>query len=121
MNIRECIDRLKGYGYVISVLTQRRRMHRKVYMDGHSLRISLNVDYGTGTGIVTGIECYLLEGRKFGYLLGTTVVYPESIIGRIWAAGIGMADMFSVLSEPEKAVMRFKSMRLEEELNVLEG
>ena len=119
MDIGECIGRLEGYGYAVSELVSRRMGPRYTYMDGHGMRIGLSVD--PETGVVIGIDCYRLNGKNVDCLLGTTSVYPESSIKRIWAAGIGMDDMFSVLSEPGKAVMRFGSMRLEEELGVLEG
>lgn len=118
MDIDECMARLEEYGYFVSELTPRRRLHRKVYMDGHGLRIGLFVD---NNGIVNAIYCYLLENGNFGRLLGATGVHPESSIKRWWVDGIEMDEMFSVLSEPGKAVMRFNAMKLEEELEVLEG
>lgn len=121
MDIGECIGRLEGYGYAVSELTSQRsfRSPKEVYMDGYGLRIGLAVD--PGTGAVVGIDCYLLAGGNVDCLLGTTAVYPEFGIGRKWVDGIGMDEMISVLSEPGKAVMKFGAMKLEEELEVLEG
>lgn len=108
------MDRLEGYGYTAKELES-----RQVYMDGYGLRIGLAVE--PGTGVVTGIDCYLLAGGNVDCLLGTTAVYPEFDIGRKWVDGIGMDEMISVLSEPRKAVMRFGAMKTEKELGVLEG
>ena len=119
MDIGECIGRLVGYGYALSELVSRRMGPRYTYMDGHGMRVGLAVDPENGD--VIGIDCYLLKGTNIDCLLGTTAAYPDSGIRRIWAAGIGMDEMLSVLSEPGKAVMRFGTMRLEEELGVLDG
>ena len=117
MDIGECMCRLEGYGYAMSEKYSATRRPRNVYMDGHGLRLSLVVNSGT----VTGIACYLLKCGAVDRLLGTTAVFPTSIIKRQWVTGIGMDEMLSILSEPGKAVMRFGAMRLEEELDVLEG
>ena len=42
-------------------------------------------------------------------------------IGRLEGYGYALPEWLSVLSEPGKAVMRFGTMRLEEELGVLDG
>ena len=118
MDIGECMDRLEGYGYAVSELMSRRWRHRKVYMDGRGLRIGLFVG---NNGAVDVIDCCLLENGSFGRLLGSTAVHPGSGIGRWWVDGIGMDEMLSVLSEPGRAVMRFGTMKTEEDLGVLEG
>lgn len=118
MDIGECMGRLEGYGYAVSELVSRRLQPKKVFMDGYGLRIGLVVG---DSGTVNAIDCYLLDGKNVDCLLGTTAVYPEIIIRRRWVDGIGMDEMFSVLSEPGKAVMRFGMMKAEEDLDVLEG
>ena len=114
MNIDECIGRLEGYGYAVNVSPSSGR----IYMDGYGLRVGLSADDG---GNVVGIDCYLLDGGKIDMLLGTTAVYPNFAVRYKWVDGIGMDGMFSVLSEPRKAAMRFRAMKLEEDLGVLEG
>lgn len=112
MDIGECIDLLEGYGYTV-----KERISGRLLMDGYGLRVGvIEVE-----GSVVGIDCYMLKNGEIDTLLGTTAVYPNFAIRYKWVDGIRMDDMFSVLSEPGKAVMRFSAMKLEEELEVLEG
>lgn len=87
-------------------------------MDGYGLCLGLSAD---GSGNVTVLDCYLLKDGKIDTLLGTTVVYPDMAARYKWVDGVGMDGMFSVLSEPWKAAVRFRTMKLERELGVLEG
>jgi hypothetical protein len=113
MNIDECISRFEKYGYAVNVSP----LPCRIYMDGYGLRLGLTaVDGGT----VVGIDCYLKRDGKIDTLLGTTDVYPKFTVPE-WTGGIGIDEMFSVLSEPRKAAMRFRAMKLEEDLRVLEG
>lgn len=113
MTIDECIDRLKGYGYAVNISPWPGRL----YMDGYGLRVGLTA-YDKA---VTEIDCYLKNGESIERLLGTTSVYPKYLSMTKCVDGIGMDEMFSVLSEPGKAAMRLCTMKLEKELGVLEG
>ena len=113
MNIDECIDRLKGYGYAESGSPWPGRL----YMDGYSLRVGLTA-YDK---VVTEIDCYLKKGESIERLLGTTSVYPRYLSMTKCVDGIRMDEMFSILSEPGKAAMRLCTMKLERELGVLDG
>lgn len=112
MDIGECTGRLEGYGYTVKGRTSDRLL-----MDGYGLRIGVIVTEGS----VAGIDCFMLNGGEIDTLLGTTAVYPKFAIRCKWVDGIGMDEMFSVLSEPGKAVMRFGAMKVEKDLDVLEG
>lgn len=113
MVIDECIDRLEEYGYAVSISPWPGRL----YIDGYGLRIGLTVNEGN----VTEIDCYLRRDDEIDLLLGTTSVYPNYRGLTEMVDGIGMNEMFSVLSEPRKAVMKFRTMKLEKDLRVLEG
>lgn len=113
MVIDECIDRLEEYGYAVSISPWPGRL----YIDGYGLRIGLTVNKGN----VTEIDCYLRRDDEIDLLLGTTSVYPNYRGLTEMVDGIGMNEMFSVLSEPRKAVMKFRTMKLEKDLRVLEG
>ena len=113
MDIDECIGRLEGYGYTVNVSPWPGRL----YMDGYGLRLGLSVTNKS----VTEIDCYLLNGENAERLLGTTSIYPKYLSMTKCVDGIGMDGMFSVLSEPRKAAVRFAAMKLERELDVLEG
>lgn len=113
MVIDECIDRLEEYGYAVSISPWPDRL----YMEGYGLRIALTVIEGN----VTEIDCYLRRDDEIDLLLGTTSVYPEYRGVTEMVDGIGMDEMFSILSEPRKAVMKFRTMKMEKELGVLEG
>ena len=113
MNIDECIGRLEGYGYTVNVSPCPGRL----YMDGYGLCLGLSVS----NKAVTEIDCYLKKGESIERLLGTTSVYPRYLNMTKCVDGIGMDEMFSILSEPGKAAMRFWTMKLEKELGVLEG
>ena len=113
MNIDECIGRLEEYGYTVNVSPWPGRL----YMDGYGLRLGLSVINKT----VTEIDCYLLNGENAERLLGTTAIYPKYLSMTKCVDGIGLDEMFSVLSEPGKAAMRFWTMKLEKELGILEG
>ena len=86
-------------------------------MDGYGLRLGLSVTDKS----VTEIDCYLLNGENAERLLGTTSIYPKYLSMTKCVDGIGLEEMFSVLSEPGKAAMRFWTMKLEKELGILEG
>lgn len=86
-------------------------------MDGYGLRLGLSM----ADEVVTDIDCYLLNGESAERLLGTTTIYPKYLSMNKCVNGIGMDEMFSVLSEPGKAVMRFGTIQLERELGILEG
>lgn len=117
MDIGECMCRLEGYGYAVSGRTAGGGPNR-IWMDGYGFRLELAAD---DSGNVTGLDCYLLNDGKIDMLLGTTAVYPTFAIRYKWVDGIGMDEMLSVLSEPGRAVMRFGTMKAEEDLGVLEG
>lgn len=112
MNIDECISRLEEYGYAVNVSPWPGRL----YMDGSGLRLGLTVN----DKAVIEIDCYLKNGESVERLVGTTSVYPKYLNMKC-VDGIGMDEMFSILSEPGKAAMRFCTMKLEKDLGVLEG
>ena len=113
MVIDECIDRLEEYGYAVSISPWPGRL----YIDGYGLRIALTVIEGN----VTEIDCYLRRDDEIDLLLGTTSVYPKYRGVTEMVYGIGMNEMFSILSEPRKVVMKFRTMKLENELDILNG
>ena len=113
MVIAECIDRLEEYGYAVSISPWPGRL----YIDGYGLRIGLTVIEGN----VTEIDCYLRRDDEIDLLLGTTTAYPKYRGLTEMVYGIGMNAMFSILSEPRKVVMKFRTMKMEKDLRVLEG
>lgn len=113
MVIDECIGRLEKYGYAVSISPWPGRL----YIEGYGLRIGLTEN----EGIVTEIDCYLLMEDEINLLLGTTSVYPNYHGLTEMVYGIGLDEMFSILSEPRKVVMKFRTMKMEKELGVLEG